>query len=66
MHPSVEAHTNQKSGEIPEDFDSLMDADPIYAGRVMGAVMLIAFLTGMSLCLILTPPLILLRWFALI
>jgi hypothetical protein len=43
-----------------------MECDPLYAGRVVGAIMLIAFLTGLSLCLILAPPLILLRGFGLI
>jgi len=43
-----------------------MDCDPLYAGRVVGAIMVLCLLTGMSLCLIMAPPLILLWCFGLI
>lgn len=56
----------QENGPTPENNDCLMDCDPLYAGRVVGAIMVLCLLTGMSLCLILAPPLFMLWCFGLI
>jgi hypothetical protein len=65
MQQRTDSVDAQEAWATAQEECGLIDCDTAFAVRLIWVILFIAFLTGMSLCLVLGPPLILLRSFGL-